>query len=291
MSDKEQSVNEQQANIDAKAEHIGKTFTDKIAVDERMAKVKHKIVVLSGKGGVGKSTVAANLALSLAKSGKKVGLMDIDIHGPSIPKLMGLENAPLSGTDKTINPIIKNENLSVMSIGFMMPNHDDPVIWRGPLKFSLIKQFLSDVEWGELDYLVIDSPPGTGDEPLTIVQLLSNIDGAVVVTTPQDIAIEDVRKSISFCEKVQLPILGVIENMSGFICPHCGEVTEVFKSGGGEKMSIDMKVPFLGAIPMDANVVDASDNGISFIDHYPKSETAKAFQKVIEPLLDIQDKK
>lgn len=260
---------------------------DKEAVAERMSKVRHKIIILSGKGGVGKSTVAVNLASALANSGKRVGLMDIDVHGPSIPRLTGLANEPLTGTDQSINPIKKGPNLSVMSIGFLIPNPDDPVIWRGPLKYSLIRQFLSNVEWGELDYLIIDSPPGTGDEPLSVVQLLSDIDGALNVTTPQEVAVEDVRRSINFCKKVNIPVLGVIENMSGFICPHCGKSTEIFKSGGGERMASEMGVPFLGKIPIDIRIMETSDMGIAHVQHDPKSETAKAFQPIVDFILKL----
>ncbi|MBD3170288.1 MAG: P-loop NTPase [candidate division Zixibacteria bacterium] len=277
-------------------EEIAETFEKNIAeasqqsmeneaLDKRMSQIKKKIVVLSGKGGVGKSTVAANLATSLALAGKKVGLMDIDIHGPSIPKLMGLESEPITGTDDSIHPIKKSDNLSVMSVGFLMMNTDDPVIWRGPLKYSLIRQFLRDVEWGELDYLIIDSPPGTGDEPLSVVQLLSNnLDGAVIVTTPQQLAIDDVRKSIGFCRKVELPILGVVENMAGFICPHCGEKTELFKSHGGSDMAESMGVKFLGSIPIDPQIVESSDLGVDYLRNYPEREAAKAFKSVIETI-------
>jgi len=291
MIEENQMQEQDHEEIEQRRKQLGKAFTDRHAIARRMANVKHKLIVLSGKGGVGKSTVAVNLAASLSHAGKKVGLMDIDVHGPSIPKLTGLENQPLTGTEGAINPIYKSNNLLVMSVGFMMQNPDDPVIWRGPLKFSLIRQFLRDVEWGPLDYLIIDSPPGTGDEPLSVVQLLSDIDGAIVVTTPQELAIDDVRKSISFCRKVNLPILGVIENMSGFVCPHCGKSTEIFKTGGGEKMAMEMGVPFLGRIPIDPNVVQASDMGISYIEHYAKSEAALAFRKVIEPIMRLRERK
>ncbi|GAG33262.1 unnamed protein product, partial [marine sediment metagenome] len=192
-------------------------------INQRLKHIKHQILVLSGKGGVGKSTVAVNLAVSLALSGKSVGLLDIDIHGPSIPKILNLEGKTLQATGTTILPIEMTENLKVMSIGFLLRNSDDAVIWRGPMKYQMIKQFLKDVQWGRLDFLIIDSPPGTGDEPLSVVQLLGNPDGAIIVTTPQEIALSDVRKAISFCRNLNLPVLGVLENMSGFICPKCGE--------------------------------------------------------------------
>ncbi len=292
MMDKQNSDNSTKANNDEVEKHrqsMGKAFSDKHIIAEKLAGVKHRIMVLSGKGGVGKSTVAVNLATALAMEGKKVGLMDIDIHGPSIPKLMGLEGSPVDGTETSLNPVKKDNNLFVMSVGFLMQNKDEAVIWRGPLKYSIIKQFLRDVEWGELDYLIIDSPPGTGDEPLSIAQLLTGIDGAIVVTTPQDLAVDDVRKSITFCRTVKLPVLGVIENMSGFVCPHCGKITELFKSGGGEAMAAEMGIPFLGRIPIDPKVVESSDIGISFMKHYPKSKTAESFRNVVKTMLELPE--
>ncbi|NLE39243.1 MAG: Mrp/NBP35 family ATP-binding protein, partial [Pirellulaceae bacterium] len=202
-----------------------------------MCRIGMKLLVMSGKGGVGKSTVAANLAVSLALAGKTVGLLDVDIHGPSIPKLMGLENERLISHAGGIAPIEIGGNLKVMSIGFLVPNAADAVIWRGPMKYGVIRQFLKDVEWGTLDYLVIDAPPGTGDEPLSVAQLVGQPAGAILVTTPQELAVADVRRSVSFCEKVSLPVVGIIENMSGLICPHCHETIPLFKTGGGEALS------------------------------------------------------
>jgi len=198
-----------------------------------MGLIERKILVMSGKGGVGKSTLAVNIAAALVAKGKRVGLMDIDIHGPSIPKLLNMNAQPVTGSEGGIAPIITEDGLKVMSIGFFLKNGDEAVIWRGPMKYSMIKQFLSAVEWGALDYLIVDSPPGTGDEPLSIVQLLKKIDGAIIITTPQEIAIDDVRRSINFCYKLNVPIVGVVENMSGFICPHCGKESDIFKKGGG----------------------------------------------------------
>ncbi|MCK5852365.1 Mrp/NBP35 family ATP-binding protein [bacterium] len=250
-------------------------------IRDKMKRIKHKILVLSGKGGVGKSTVAANLAVSLALEGKKVGLLDIDIHGPSIPAILNLAGQKLESDGETIIPVKMSENFKVMSIGFMLGNEDDALIWRGPMKNQVIKQFLKDVDWGELDFLIIDSPPGTGDEPLSIIQMLEDADGAVIVTTPQNVAISDVRKGISFCRKMNLPVIGVLENMSGFICPKCGEVTDIFKSGGGEKMAKEMKVPFLGKIPIDPQIVEACDSGKPYIKHFGETQTAKAFKQAI----------
>ncbi|MCI0469914.1 MAG: Mrp/NBP35 family ATP-binding protein, partial [Nitrospirae bacterium] len=222
---------------------------EKLALQDNLRDVRHIIVVLSGKGGVGKSTVAANIAAALSLKGKKVGLVDVDIHGPSIPKIMGLENSRPAASMDGLEPVQYSPNLVVMSVGFLLRERDDAIIWRAPLKHSLIRQFLTEVNWCVLDYLVVDCPPGTGDEPLSVIQLLENIDGAVVVTTPQDVSLADVRKSITFCRTTNMPILGVVENMSGFVCPHCSNTVDIFKSGGGEKMASEMGAPFLGRIP------------------------------------------
>jgi len=239
--------------------------------------------VLSGKGGVGKSTVAVNLAVSLALAGKKVGLLDIDIHGPSIPKILNLEGKTIQAVGDVILPVEMVENLKVMSIGFLLRGSSDAVIWRGPMKYQMIKQFLKDVQWGILDFLIVDSPPGTGDEPLSVVQLLENADGAIIVTTPQEVALSDVRKCISFCRSLNLTVIGVLENMSGFVCPKCGERTDIFKSGGGEIMANEMHVPFLGRIPLDPQIVQACDSGRPFVYHYNQTQTAKVFEKILNP--------
>ncbi len=262
-------------------------FLEREALSARMGRIGRKILVLSGKGGVGKSTVAANLAIALAKANKHVGLLDVDIHGPSIPRLLGLEGQMAGSTGKGIEPIEYDTRLKVMSIGFMLQNRDDAVIWRGPLKMNVIKQFLKDVEWGELDFLVVDCPPGTGDEPLSVAQLIGNADGAVIVTTPQELAISDVRKCVTFCRKLDLPVIGVVENMSGFVCPHCGKRSDIFKSGGGEAMAADMDIPFLGRVPLDPEVVLASDRGELYLQAQNDSETARAFRGVVQPILDM----
>ena len=256
-------------------------------IRHKVKRIKHKILILSGKGGVGKSTVAVNLAVSLALSGKNVGLLDIDIHGPSVPKILNLEGKSIQAAGNTLLPVEMLENLKVMSIGFLLRGSDDAVIWRGPMKYQMIKQFLKDVDWGDLDFLIVDSPPGTGDEPLSIVQLLENADGAIVVTTPQEVALSDVRKCISFCRNLRLPVLGVLENMSGFVCPKCGEKTDVFKSGGGEIMANQMQVPFLGRIPIDPQIVKACDSGRPFVRHYSQSQTAMAFENISNPILEL----
>ncbi len=257
------------------------------ALDHRMSRIKHKIVVLSGKGGVGKSTVAANLAYALSIRGKKVGLLDVDVHGPSIPKMLGIEDRPVSGTGQAIAPVEMGPNLRVMSMGFFLQDRDDALIWRGPLKANLIRQFLTDVEWGDLDYLIIDSPPGTGDEPLSVGQLVPDAAGAVVVTTPQEVALADVRKSISFCRKLNLPILGVVENMSGFECPHCGKRVDIFKSGGGETMAREMSVRFLGRIPLDPRVVETGDEGRLITAESETGAAAKGFLQLADSVVSI----
>ena len=243
------------------------------------------ITVTSGKGGVGKSTVAANLAVSLAGQGAKVGLLDVDIHGPSIPQLLGISATPdqviTQSEPPLLSPVRASPNLCVMSTAFLLGHRDAAVIWRGPMKHNVIKQFLKDVAWGDLDYLIVDSPPGTGDEPLAAVQLLGNATGAVIVTTPQELAISDVRKCVTFCRQLDLPILGVVENMSGFVCPSCGECIAIFKSGGGQSMAESLKIPFLTRIPIDPRLVEAGDSGISYLTRFPETETARAFETAV----------
>jgi len=260
-------------------------------IRKRVKQIKHQILVLSGKGGVGKSTVAVNLATSLALSGKSVGLLDIDIHGPSIPKILNLEGKTVQAAGDVILPVEMAENLKVMSIGFLLRGGDDAVIWRGPMKYQMIKQFLKDVQWGNLDFLIVDSPPGTGDEPLSVVQLLEKADGAIIVTTPQEVALSDVRRCITFCRNLNLPVIGVLENMSGFVCPNCGEKTDVFKSGGGEIMANEMHVPFLGRIPIDPQIVQACDSGQPYVQHYSSSQAAQAFKEAMLPLLKLEEKR
>lgn len=259
---------------------------EKLALQDNMRDVRHKLVVLSGKGGVGKSTVAANIATALSLKDKHVGLVDVDIHGPSIPKIMGLEDVRPKQSEGGLEPVQYNPHLSVMSIGFLLRDRDEAIIWRAPLKHGLIKQFLTEVRWGELEYLIVDCPPGTGDEPLSVVQLLEDTDGAVVVTTPQDVALADVRKSITFCRQVNLPVLGVVENMSGFVCPHCGKTADIFKSGGGEEMAEELGVPFLGRIPIEPAMVDSGDRGKPYMQHYYGSKTAEAFDLIVTHILD-----
>lgn len=253
---------------------------------EGMQRIGQKFVVLSGKGGVGKSTVAANLAVALAESGRTVGLLDVDVHGPSVPRLMGLEGQWLGSDGSRIVPVHLNDSLAVMSIGFLVEGQADAVIWRGPLKFGVIRQFLADVAWGDLDYLVIDCPPGTGDEPLSVAQLVGRPAAALVVTTPQQLAIADVRRCVTFCEKVALPIAGIIENMSGFICPRCGATVDLFGRGGGEKLAQEMGVPFLGRVPIDPEIVSNGDRGSQFVAAEPRSPAARAFLDMVDAIVN-----
>ena len=248
-------------------------------MDRRLASIKNKLVVMSGKGGVGKSSTAVNLALALSQEGKSVGLLDVDIHGPSIPKMLGVEEVKPQVVNEQILPIECN-GIKVMSTGFLIPQKKNAIILRGPRKNLLIQQFIRDVAWGELDYLVVDCPPGTGDEPLAVLQLIGPRTMAVIVTTPQDVAVLDVKKSLTFCSELKIPVLGVIENMSGFVCPHCGEVVDIFKSGGGQAMAEEMKVPFLGRIPLDSALVESGDNGIPYVIGNPDTETAKAIRGI-----------
>jgi ATP-binding protein involved in chromosome partitioning len=250
-------------------------------LQENLLGIRNKIVVLSGKGGVGKSSVAVNLAVALSLQNKKTGLLDVDLHGPSIPTLLGIKEQLSPSADARIQPLSYNANLKVMSLGLLLRNQNEAVIWRGPAKHGVITQFLTSVEWGELDYLIVDCPPGTGDEPLSVIQLLEGINGAIIVTTPQDVALNDVRKSVTFCKQVKLPVIGVVENMSGFVCPHCGEGVDIFKSGGGKRMADEMNVPFLGRIPLDPAMVSSGDKGEPFIEHQAPSPTALAFGEIV----------
>ncbi len=257
-------------------------FRERQALARKMCQIGYKLLVMSGKGGVGKSTVAANLAASLALSGKSVGLLDVDIHGPSIPKLMGLEHERPVVHGQEIVPIEIGPNLKVMSIGFLLGSVRDAVIWRGPMKYGVIKQFLKDVDWGPLDYLVIHAPPGTGDEPLSVAQLVGQPAGAVLVTTPQELSVADVRRSVSFCEKLSLPVAGIIENMSGLVCPHCGGQIDLFKTGGGQRLAQEMNVPFLGRIPVDPQIVECGDAGVPYVHRFADSAAAKALAGIVD---------
>ena len=258
---------------------------DELMLQGRMDEIGRKLLVLSGKGGVGKSTVAVNLAAALAAAGKRVGLLDVDVHGPSIPKLTGLEGRQVGVDGEEFIPVAVNGNLSVMSIGFLLPSGKDPVIWRGPRKYGVIRQFLKDVQWGKLDFLVVDSPPGTGDEPLAVAQMVGSPAGAVIVTTPQDLAVSDVRRCVAFCEALSLPVVGIVENMSGLVCPKCGETINLFKKGGGLRLAQEMEVPFLGQIPIDTEIVSAGDSGRALLSERNGSPSANAFSQIVEAIL------
>lgn len=263
---------------------------EELKLIQNLMRIKHKIIVTSGKGGVGKSTVAANLALGLSMRGFDVGLLDADIHGPNIPKMFNIEDAPLHGDEEGIMPVIVPPSLKIMSMAFLVHNGDNPVIWRGPMKMGALRQFIADVRWGDLDYLVVDLPPGTGDEPLTIGQLIPDADGMVVVTTPQDVALLNSRKSVGFSRQLKIPVLGIVENMSGLICPHCGKEIDLFKVGGGEKAAKELKVPFLGKIPLDPKVVSSGDDGMPVVLADSDSPAAKAFSQMIDKLIEMTKK-
>jgi len=256
---------------------------------ERMARIRRRLVVVSGKGGAGKSTAAANLAVALSSHRQRVGLLDVDIHGPSIPKILGCEGRALNSDGQAILPAAVRERLTLMSIGFLIGNKTDAVIWRGPMKFKVIQQFLSDVAWGDLDYLVVDCPPGTGDEPLSVAQLIGRPAAAVVVTTPQELAVADVRRCLNFCQKAELPIAGVLENMSGYVCPQCGIHTDLFGAGGGERLAAEMSVPFLGRIPIDPRVVGCGDTGTCLLDSHPESAAAQSYLSLAVRLHEQDD--
>jgi ATP-binding protein involved in chromosome partitioning len=256
---------------------------------DSLTKIENTFMILSGKGGVGKSTVAVNIAAALAASDKQVGLLDIDLHGPSIPTLLNLEGKEASGqSGKGMIPVRYNDNLKVMSIEFVLKDHSqEAVIWRGPMKHRVIRQFIGEVDWGHLDFLIVDAPPGTGDEPLSICQMAPPRSQAVLVTTPQHVAVKDVRKSVRFCKSLEMPIFGIVENMSGYVCPDCGAAHELFKSGGGERLARETGFRLLGRIPLDPRLVTTSDEGKPFVLEYPTSQAARAFDEIIAPMLAL----
>lgn len=263
---------------------MAKAMQDRLRLSEAMGKIKHKLVVMSGKGGVGKSTVAANLACALAKNGK-VGLLDADITGPDIPMIMGVEGIAPRVVKDRIEPIEGPLGIRIISMGHILPAREAPVIWRGPLKMMALRQFLADVNWGDLDYLIIDLPPGTSDEPLSIAQDIPDSEGAIIVTTPQQLSLLDVYKSISFAKAVKLPVLGIVENMSGYTCPKCGNHEDLFKSGGGKKAAEELGIPFLGSVPIDPSIVVGGDSGKPFLLEHPDSPATKAFETIVENII------
>jgi len=253
----------------------------------RLSKIKYKIMVMSGKGGVGKSTVSVSLASALHALGFSVGILDADIHGPNVPKMFGMTQKGVMSNENGLVPFEAVEGLKVMSVGFLVRDDDDAVIWRAPVKHGMIEQFMSDVEWGDLDFLIIDLPPGTGDEPLSVAHIIGkgNVDGTVIVTTPQEVALLDSRKSVTFARKLDIPIYGIVENMSGMVCPHCGETVDLFKSGGGEKAASEMEVNFLGRVPIDPMVVVQGDSGKPYVLEVKDTPTAQAFKAIAENIL------
>ena len=266
------------------------SIQEETKIQNTLRNIKHVIIVMSGKGGVGKSTVSSNLAMTLSMKGYQTGIMDIDITGPNIPKMFGVEDEQLTvNEERQLIPVAVPPSLKIMSMAFLLPNKDAPVMWRGPVKMGAIKQFIEDVNWGPLDYLVVDMPPGTGDEALSIVQLIPKADGMVIVTTPQDVALLDSRKSLVFGAGTHIPLIGIVENMSGFVCPHCGEVTNIFKSGGGEDTAKDMNVQFLGRVPIEPGIVDSGDSGMPVVLKYPDSASAKAFEGIIDKIIKTVD--
>lgn len=259
----------------------------------RMNKIEYKLIIISGKGGVGKSMVAVNLAYGLLFQGRSVGILDVDIHGPSLAKMVGVENRQISvSEDNTMEPIAITPNLKVVTIASLLKDTDTPIIWRGPLKMKMISQFLGETNWGKLNYLIIDSPPGTGDEPLSVVQLVPELSGAIIVTTPQEVALLDSRKSVNFAKSLNVPIIGIIENMSGLICPHCKEKIDLFKTGGGEKAARELEIPFLGRIPIEPEIVSSTDQGKPFIQVHGKTGTAKIMDEITGRIMQrVESKK
>ena len=255
----------------------------------RMGKVHHKVAIISGKGGVGKSLVTVNLATAFAQQGRRdrVGILDADIHGPCIPKMLGVHGRRLQVGPPGAFPVIGPMGIKVVSMDFLLPNDEAPVIWRGPLKMGAIKQFLSEMVWGDLDFLFIDLPPGTGDEPLSVIQLLPELDGVVIVTMPSEVSKGVVKKAVTFARQLDAPIIGIVENMSGFICPKCGEVSNIFGIGGGERMAEEMGVPFLGRIPIDPTISEDSDKGTPFILAHTDTPAAKAFKDIVKKVEDF----
>lgn len=270
-------------SVDSAKKQVKEQEDKDARVAQSLEKIKNKFIILSGKGGVGKTSTSVNLSMALANKGFNVGIMDVDLHGPDVPRMLGLTGMLDLSENNKLNPMRYSDNLKVVSIESLIASKDEAVIWRGPLKYSAIQQFIGEVEWGELDFLIIDSPPGTGDEPLTIAQTINDA-RAIIVTTPQEVSLADVRKSISFCKTVKMDIFGLIENMSGFTCPHCNKMIDLFGSGGGEKTARTAGIRFLGKIPFDPNFVSCGDNGISFQEKYVDAQVTRAFKELAEKI-------
>jgi ATP-binding protein involved in chromosome partitioning len=265
-------------------------FTEKNQkLKKNLSRVKHKIAVISGKGGVGKSTVAANLAMAFALHGynDRVGILDVDIHGPCIPKLLGLKGKKVQISPIGALPVTGPEGIKVVSMDFLVQSQETPIIWRGPLKMQVIRQFLSDFMWGELDFLFIDAPPGTGDEPLSVMQLVPEMDGTIIVTIPSEVSEDVVKKAVTFSRQMGIPVIGIIENMSGFTCPKCGTTLNILGVGGGKRIAEELNVPFLGQIPLDSQICEDADKGISFLKEHSDSTAAKAFQEIVKKVEDF----
>jgi ATP-binding protein involved in chromosome partitioning len=264
-------------------------------IERNMDGIKYKVAVMSGKGGVGKSTVAANMAVAFAAQGYdgRVGILDVDIHGPCIPKLLGVKGRryQISSSGHGALPVLGPMGVKVVSMDFLLEDQVTPVIWRSPLKMHVIRQFLSDFEWGELDFLFIDAPPGTGDEPLSVMQSIPNMDGIIIVTIPSEVSGDVVKKAVSFSRKMNIPIIGIIENMSGFECPNCGVEINIFGRGEGQKIADELDVPFLGRIPIDPKICEEADLGIPLVVGHINSPTTKAFMSILKKVEDFLKQK
>ena len=271
-------------NMDAAKKSADPKSALETAVKNSLDSIKRKLIIMSGKGGVGKSSTAVNLALALASKGAQVGLLDVDLHGPDIPRMLGLNGMLDMNGEQLLVPKRHSPNLAAVSIESLTGGRDDAIIWRGPVKYSVIQQFIGQVAWGKLDFLLIDAPPGTGDEPLTIAQTIPDAQ-AVIVTTPQEVSLADVRKSINFCKTVKMPIFGLVENMSGLVCPHCNCSIDLFGSGGGERTAARMNIPFLGRVPFDPDMVACADSGVSYQDQHSNSAVTLAFQSIADRLM------
>jgi ATP-binding protein involved in chromosome partitioning len=268
--------------MQSKMDPLEKKSDEANLIQNKMNKIKHKIAIISGKGGVGKSLVTVNLATMLKiGTDRKVGIFDADLTGPCVPKILGIKGNRLKAAPLGINPVVGPLGIEVVSMDFLLPDDESPVIWRGPIKMGAIRQFLGEVFWGKLDYLLVDLPPGTGDESLSILQLLPEMDGVIIVTIPSEVSQSVVKKAVTFARKLNVPILGIVENMSSMVCPHCGETIEVFSKDGGSRISNEMNVDFLGSIPMDPRISSDSDSGIPFVINHPDSPAAKIFSKIV----------
>jgi ATP-binding protein involved in chromosome partitioning len=272
--------------ISPKCSTVTKKEHEHKRLQEKLFHIRRKIMVMSGKGGVGKSTVATNLAVALALRGYQVGILDADLHGPDVPRMLGIEGRHLISKGNGVEPVEVFDGLKAVSMALLAQESDKAIVWRGPLKHSAIRQFLRDVNWGDLDFLFVDLPPGTGDEPLSVSRLIQQVDGTIIVTTPQDVALLDSRKAVSFSKQINIPVLGIVENMGGMACPHCGESIDLFKIGGGEKAAMELGVPFLGRIPIEPRVVLSCDAGEPFLTESDDSLAKSAFTRVIKTLLE-----